>query len=39
LWPLRVRYSKRAPQPRHSYSKRGIEGILTRLPNALVRVH
>jgi hypothetical protein len=26
-------------QPRHSYSKRGIEGILTRLPNALVRVH
>src|SRR5438093_5856969 len=23
-WPSRVRYSKRLPQPRHSYSKRGI---------------
>ena len=23
-WPSRVRYSKRFPQPRHSYSKRGI---------------
>jgi len=23
-WPSRVRYSKRFPHPRHSYSKRGI---------------
>jgi hypothetical protein len=38
-WPSRVRYSKRFPQARHSYSKRGMRYSSAPIRNAVPNPH